>query len=258
MGIVEGLTEFLPVSSTGHLIIVNHFLEFKEPFASLFEIVIQMGAILSVLIYFRRRFNPLEMDEVGRMELFAIIVKTCVAVFPALALGALFGGKIKDLLFNPVTVALALLIGGILLVLIEKLKSPGKAVFNELSSIDLRTAFLIGVFQCLALVPGTSRSAATIIGAMILGCSRKSAAEFSFYLAVPTLSAASVYSIYKHHEAVTASEWGALGVGFAVSFIVALASIAFLMKYIQKHDFVIFGYYRIALAVLVLIFCSGK
>lgn len=253
MGIVEGITEFLPISSTGHLIIVNHFIEFKEPFASMFEVVIQLGAILSVIAYFHRRLNPMAGSQEKREEVLTLWKKTIVGVVPAIIIGGTLGKKISEHLFNPAVVAGALIVGGIILIILEKYKKTER--ITKISEITYRMALYIGLIQCLAMVPGTSRAAATIIGAMLLGATRTTAAEFSFFLAIPTMFAASAYSLMKHFTSMTPIEWQALAVGFIVSFIVALIVISMFMNYIRKNDFQVFGYYRIVLGILVIIFC---
>jgi undecaprenyl-diphosphatase len=251
LGIVEGLTEFLPISSTGHLILVNRFVDFTGGFAETFDIVIQVGAILSVIVFFRHRLWPAGGwgTEEGRAVL-DLWKKTIAGVVPALIIGGLLGKHIQKLLFNPLTVALALLAGGIILILIERRHKT--ASINTISRMSYRTAFCIGLIQCLAMIPGTSRSAATIIGAMLLGASRVVAAEFSFFLAIPTLIAASCYALIKHPVSFGGDQFLLLSVGFVVSFLVALVVIAGLMRYITRRDFQPFGYYRIVLGVLVL------
>jgi undecaprenyl-diphosphatase len=249
LGIVEGLTEFLPISSTGHLIIVNHFLGFSGEFANAFDIIIQLGAILAVVVYFRKKILSFG-NAKERAKTFDIYKKVIVAVIPAIIIGALLGGKIQDALFNPLTVAVMLIIGGILILLIERKQIKSK--IDSISSLTYKTAFFIGLIQCLALIPGTSRSAATIIGAILLGASRLVATEFSFYLAIPTIVAASAYSMLKLGVTLTKSDMIFLAVGLIVSFLVAFAVIAWLMNYIKKHDFKGFGYYRIVLGVIIL------
>ena len=255
LGLVEGFTEFLPVSSTGHLIIVNKWLSFSPSFTAMFDVVIQLGAILAVIILFWKKLSPFAKDPIQKSTTLNLLnlqiwFKTILAVVPALILGVLFADSIEEKLFNPITVALALVIGGVILILIERKQASSSAVFT--SAITYRTAFLIGLFQCLAMIPGTSRSAATIIGAMLLGASRSAAVEFSFFLAIPTIVAASAYSLLKHGSAMTGSEFVILAVGFMVSFLTAWTVIKFFLKYIQTHDFKVFGYYRIALGLLVL------
>lgn len=249
LGVVEGITEFLPISSTGHLILVNEFLGFEEHFEAMFDVVIQLGAILSVVVYFWRRLWPAR-DAVGRARTLDLWKKTIAGVAPALVIGGLLGSKVEELLFNPTVVAVALVVGGILLIVIESRKR--QASVDDIAQLTYRTAILIGLIQCIAMVPGTSRSAATIIGAMLLGLSRLAAAEYSFFLAIPTMTAASAYSLLKSAHAVSALEWQALAVGFVVSFLVAWAVIAAFMRFIQTNDFRPFGWYRIALGVAVL------
>lgn len=254
LGIVEGLTEFLPVSSTGHLIIVNEFVDFTGGFAKMFDIVIQLGAILSVIVYFWHKLIPFghSKTQLEKSQIWDIWKKTIVGVFPALVLGATLGKHIQEYLFNPITVALALLIGGIALIVLERRKM--QVQITSLASLSYRTAFFIGIVQCLAMIPGTSRSAATIIGAMLLGASRVVAAEFSFFLAIPTMFAASAYSLLKTGANLSMIQIQLLAIGFIVSFLVAWIVIAVFMKFISKRDFKPFGYYRIILGILILIY----
>lgn len=251
LGIVEGITEFLPISSTGHLIIVNQFTGFTGPFANMFDVVIQLGAILSVVVYFRQRLIPTANNISSKNHrIFDLWKKTLVGVIPALAIGALIGNYIEELLFNTTVVAIALIVGGLILLYIEK-KRPSFRI-SSIEQLSYRTAIIIGLIQCLAMVPGTSRSAATIIGAMLLGASRVVAAEFSFFLAIPTMVAASGYTLLKSGMLLTSQELLVVGFGFFVSFIVAWMVIAGFMNYVSKRDFKPFGYYRIVLGILVL------
>jgi undecaprenyl-diphosphatase len=254
LGIVEGITEFLPVSSTGHLILVNHFVAFDERFTKMFDIVIQFGAILSVVVYFRTRLFTFSREGGSFLQSQTAVLwkKAIVGVLPAIVIGGVLGKRIQESLFNPATVAVALVLGGIALILLESRKNREK-IFS-ISMLDYKTVLLIGFIQCLAMIPGTSRSAATIIGAMILGCSRIVAAEFSFFLAIPTLFAATGYSLLKMGLSLSAEEVIVLVVGFVVSFIVALLVIAAFMKYISSRDFKPFGYYRIILGGAILLF----
>ncbi len=254
LGIVEGLTEFLPVSSTGHLIIVSEFINFTGDFAKMFDIVIQMGAILAVVVYFWERLIPFGRRKTvsEKAATWDIWKKTIVGVFPAIVLGAILGDYIEEKLFNPLTVAVTLLVGGIILIIIESRKVRVK--FNSIAQLSYQTAFFIGLIQCLAMIPGTSRSAATIIGAILLGSSRVAAAEFSFFLAIPTLFAASGYSLLKSGMALNTAQIQGLIIGFVVSFLVAWLVIAGFMKYITRKDFKLFGYYRIFLGVFILIY----
>ncbi|HCE43947.1 MAG TPA: undecaprenyl-diphosphatase [Lentisphaeria bacterium] len=253
MGIVEGITEFLPISSTGHLIIVEQFLKFDKQFADMFEIVIQLGAVLSVVVYFHRRLNPFVHEPEKRKETLELWKKTIAGVVPALIIGGILGKKISEHLFNPLVVSIALIVGGVILIAIESFRKKER-IFS-VTEITYGFAIAVGFIQCLAMVPGTSRSAATIIGAMLLGATRGTAAEFSFFLAIPTMVAASAYSLMKHASHMSLIEGEALAVGFVVSFLVAWAVIAVFMNYIRKNDFKPFGYYRIILGILVLIFC---
>lgn len=251
LGIVEGVTEFLPISSTGHLIIVNQWISFDPGFTKLFDIVIQLGAIIAVMVYFWDRIWPLGKDKEKNKDIWRIWFKVVVGVLPALAIGAVFASKIEEKLFDPLVVAAMLILGGAVLVWLESRKK--QATINSIKSVGYKTALCIGFIQCLAMVPGTSRSAATIIGAMLLGASRVVAAEFSFFLAIPTMLAATVYSLKKYDAVINDAQMLILVVGFIVSFLVAFGVVRFLMNYIQKHDFKKFGYYRIALGVLVLL-----
>lgn len=256
-GIVQGVTEFLPVSSTGHMIIVDEFLKMKEEFAEMFEIVIQLGSILSVVVYFRNRIFPFGRNDDGkltfRMPGGGLYWKTLTALVPALVIGGLFASKITTYLYNSITVAIALIVGGIVLIVADRAESKLERS-TDMASLSYRQAFGIGCIQCLAMIPGTSRSASTIVGGMFLGCSRTLAAEFSFYLAIPTMCAASAYSLLKHAHAMTSTQWIALGIGFTTAFFVAWGVIALFMAYIRKHDFRVFGYYRILLGAVVLAF----
>jgi undecaprenyl-diphosphatase len=254
LGIVEGITEFLPVSSTGHLIIVNQFVNFTdESFAKMFDIVIQLGAILAVVVYFWNRLWPFGASKSGaeRSATISTWKKVLAGLVPAVIIGGALGHKIEEKLFNPMIVAGALIIGGIIIIIVESRKRSSR--FTDIASISYGTAVAIGFCQCLAMIPGTSRSAATIIGAMLLGASRIAAAEFSFFLAIPTMAAATVYSLWKHHASITIHQIELTAVGFLVSFVVAWAVIAAFMNYIRKNDFRPFGYYRLALGALVII-----
>lgn len=260
LGIVEGITEFLPISSTGHMIIVEHFIKLSDNavFTKSFEVIIQLGAILSVLVYFRKKLWPFVNDKAEKAQKLALWAKVIVAVLPAVVLGLLFDDLIDQYLFNPITVSIALIFYGVVLIVLESRKrDDSKIKLNSVTDIGFKTAILIGSFQCLAMVPGTSRSAATIIGAMLLGSSRFAAAEFSFFLAIPTMIGASGLKIFKNGLAFTPAEWVTLGVGFVVSYIVAYFVIKVFMSYISKHDFKVFGYYRIVVGIVVLVLLSA-
>lgn len=258
LGVVEGITEFLPVSSTGHLILVNEWISFTKEFTAIFDIFIQLGAILAVLVYFRARLFPFsknknKMEKKNSLQLW---YKAIIGVIPALFVGALFGKVISTKLFNPMVVATALFVGGIILILVEKRKSYAEV--NTVVGISYGKAFMVGVIQCLSMIPGTSRSAATIIGAMLLGTSRVAAVEFSFFLAIPTIFAASAYSFLKIGFHFSSHELVLLAIGFITSFFVAWLLIAGFMSYISKHNFKPFGYYRIILGFIVLLYFSQR
>jgi undecaprenyl-diphosphatase len=248
LGIIEGLTEFLPVSSTGHLIIANEFLSFDEAFTKLFDVFIQLGAILAVLVEFRKTLLPGKLNPTKPWAL--LWSKVLVAVLPFLAVGFLFRDLAQERLFNPVVVAVALAFWGAAIIALERFKPAPKV--ESLAGLGYGRALLIGLCQCLAIVPGTSRSAVTILGAVFLGLSRGAAVEFSFFLAIPSLGAASLYVLWKSGLSMTGREAALLGTGFAVSFIVAWAVIKFFMGWIGKRGFTAFGVYRIALAALVI------
>ena len=251
LGIVEGLTEFLPVSSTGHLILVNQWLSFSEEFTVLFDVFIQMGAILAVIIYFWKDIFPRDPRLLFEQSYLNFWFKIIIAFLPAVIFGLLFADFIEERLFNVTTVSISLFAGGILLLFLDRKKRKGHLF--SVQEMPYKTALFIGIFQCIAMVPGTSRSAATIIGALVLGCSRKLAAEFSFYLAIPTILGASVYSLMKNPAHLSLNNILILATGFAVSFVIAMGVIKFLMNFIKKHSFVIFGYYRIVLAVILFV-----
>lgn len=253
IAIIEGLTEFLPISSTGHMIIASSFLGIeKDAFTKLFEVAIQLGAILSVVVLYWKRFFPLT-----RWNFY---FKLIVAVIPALVLGFLFSNKIDELLESPLTVSITMLVGGFVLLFIDQLFKTPAAIETE-EKISLAKAFMIGIWQCLAMIPGTSRSAASIIGGMQQKLTRNLAAEFSFFLAVPTMAAATGHKLlkaFKENPEMLKDKHNllALGLGNLVAFAVALLAIKFFIGFLQKHGFRLFGWYRIivgtALLVLVL------
>ena len=258
-GIVEGITEWLPVSSTGHLILLGELcpLKVSEAFSEMFDVVIQLGAILAVIVLFFRKLNPFALSKspAEKKNTWGLWFRVCVAVIPSAIVGILLDDWLDEHLYNYVTVAIALVVYGILFILIEKLKPADTARVTDVSGIDYKLAFLIGAFQMLALIPGTSRSGSTILGAMLLGCARSAAAEFSFFMAIPTMLGASLLKVVKlfaEGVTVTPLEWGILAVGCISAFLVSLAAIRFLMDFVKKHSFASFGWYRIALGVLVL------
>ncbi len=258
-GIVEGITEWLPVSSTGHLILLGEIcpLDVSEAFFEMFDVVIQLGAILAVVVLFWGKLNPFSpaKSHVEKKGTWRLWLHVCIAVVPSAVIGLLLDDWLDQHLYNYVTVAVALVVYGVLFILIEKLKPASKATVSSVESIDYKLAFLIGAFQMLALIPGTSRSGSTILGAMLLGCSRGAAAEFSFFMAIPTMLGASALKVVKiaaNGVALTATEWGVLAVGCVSAFAVSLCTIKFLMDFVKKHSFASFGVYRIALGILVL------
>lgn len=243
--IVEGLTEFLPISSTGHMILLSHLLgNGEDEFTKTFEIFIQLGAILAIVFLYAKRFL-FQPD---------IYVKLFVAFLPSAILGFLFYKIIKTYLFNHWVVAVSLIVGGIVLIILDKRLHQGEQKEGELADMPLKTALFIGLFQCISMVPGVSRAAATIIGGMVNGLSKKSAAEFSFLLAIPTMAAASGYDLLKFEGSFTGEQWIMLGIGFVVAFVTAIAAVLWFVKLLEKHGFTGFGWYRIAIGVLFLIF----
>ena len=258
-GIVEGITEWLPVSSTGHLILLGELcpLAVSPAFSEMFDVVIQLGAILAVIVLFFGKLNPFAPSKspVEKKKTWGLWFRVCVAVIPSAVIGVLLDDWLDEHLYNYVTVAVTLVIYGILFILIEKFKPADKARVTDVGGIDYKLAFLIGAFQVLSLIPGTSRSGSTILGAMLLGCTRSAAAEFSFFMAIPTMLGASLLKVVKlalEGVTVTALEWGILAVGCVSAFLVSLAAIRFLMDFVKKHSFASFGWYRIALGVLVM------
>ena len=261
LSLVEGLTEFIPVSSTGHMIIMEHFLKLSENtnFVSAFQIIIQLGAILSVVVYFWDRIYPFSkrISESKKKDIIEMWIKIVVAVLPAVILGLLFDDIIEKYFFNPITVSIMLIIYGIILILIESRKIKRDKI-KSISELSISTAFRIGLFQCLAMIPGTSRSAATIIGGVLLGLNRVLATEFSFFLAIPTMIGASSLKIIKMGNVLSKYEWFLIILGFILSFITAFLVIKVFLDYIKKNDFKIFGYYRIVLGIIILtLFFTG-
>ncbi len=256
LGIVQGITEWLPVSSTGHLILVEEFIKFKlsEVFVSTFFVVIQFGSILAVVFLFFRKLNPFDGNKtiVERKETLSLWTKIIVASVPLGIIGFLFDDIIESALYNPTTVSLMLIIYGVLFIVVESRRRKPK--IKEFTQLSYTTAIFIGMFQMLALVPGTSRSGATILGAVLLGSSRYIAAEFSFFLAMPAMLGASGYKLIKSGFVFSGLEWLALGVGSLVAFVVSIFAIKFFMNFIKKNNFKIFGFYRILLGIIVLVY----
>ena len=258
-GIIEGITEWLPISSTGHLILLDEVLTLKvsEAFYEMFQVVIQLGAILAVIVLFFKKLNPLDPRKKKRQKemTWALWVKVIAAVFPSAVLGLLLDDWMDAHLYNYVVVALMLIVYGIAFIVVERRNAGAQPRVNTVHGIDLRTALLIGCFQCLSLIPGTSRSGATILGAILLGVSRSAAAEFSFFLAIPTMLGASALKLVKfigEGAKATGLEISVLLVGCIVSFIVSMMVIRALMDYVRKSSFSLFGAYRIILGIMVL------
>ena len=269
LGIIEGITEWLPVSSTGHMILFDSFWpmdpsQYKggQAFIDLFLVVIQLGAILAVLVLYRHKLNPWSRRKTlpQRRATWSLWGKVIVGVIPAGIAGVLLDDFLFEHLYNAVTVAVALIVYGVAFLFLENRRRSPRV--RSVDALDYKTAVLIGCFQALSIIPGTSRSGSTILGAMILGCARGPAAEFSFFLAIPTMLGASALQVFKYFLdygfGFTSFEVAVLVLGMAVAFIVSVAAIRGLMKFVQKHDFKPFGWYRIALGalVLVLFFCN--
>ncbi len=255
MGIVEGLTEFLPISSTGHLILAGELLNFLDhDKRQVFEISIQTGAIFAViLVYWQKiRTTLVELPTQVRAQKFALNV--LIGFLPAVVLGLLFGKVIKAHLFTPVVVATTFIVGGFIILWAEKRQAAGGTAVRvfDADDMDWKDALKVGLVQCLAMVPGTSRSGATIIGGMLLGLSRKAATDFSFYLAIPTLVGAGVYSLYKERALLSMADVPLFAVGLVVSFLSAWVCVRWLLRFIATHSFVGFAYYRIAFGIVVL------
>lgn len=279
LSIVEGVTEFLPVSSTGHLILVNEFVKLEpEGFSNAFNIIIQLGAILSVVVIYFRRLNPWDREKTERyfpknydklngqsrfyfrlthpdkktIELWERVI---VGILPAMVLGLLFDDFIDEHLFNPMVVATMLLVWGLIIIFVEKRNNGNKGFrLDNIAMVSYKTVLAIGFFQTLAMIPGTSRSAATIMGAMILGLSRSAAAEFSFFLAIPTMLGATLLKVIKNFGGFSAYQWLLILLGMVLSFLVAYFVIKKFMAYIRNNDFIPFGIYRIILAIIVFIY----
>ncbi|CDB23525.1 undecaprenyl-diphosphatase 1 [Clostridium sp. CAG:557] len=260
IGIVQGITEWLPISSTGHMILLDEFIKLNvtKSFLDMFLVVIQLGSILAVIYLYFNRLNPFSKgkNEQEKKETFSLWLKVVVGCIPAAVVGFLFDDFIHEKLYSPTTVALTLILYGILFIIVENQKK--NYPLNKLNKLNYKTAFLIGIFQVLALIPGTSRSGATIIGASILGASRSVAAEYSFFLAIPVMFGASGFKFLKYVLKVGMSfsitESLILVFGMLSAFFVSVWAIKFLMNYIKKHDFKAFGYYRIILGIIVLLY----
>ena len=254
MGIVEGLTEFLPISSTGHLILAGALLGFDDDKAKVFDIAIQTGAIFAVILVYWQKIRSTLIALPNEKQAQQFTLNVLVAFFPAVILGLLFGKAIKEHLFTPVVVASAFIVGGFIILWAENRQKRNTAVvrIHEVELMSTMDALKVGLVQCLAMIPGTSRSGATIIGGMLLGLSRKAATDFSFYLAIPTLIGAGAYSLFKDRALLSMADAPMFGVGLLFSFLSAWLCIRWLLRYIASHDFVPFAWYRIAFGIVVL------
>jgi undecaprenyl-diphosphatase len=257
LGIVEGLTEFLPVSSTGHLILATELLGYDAQKWAVFNIAIQPGAILAIVVLYWRTFMDVLTGMFrGSPTAFAFIRNLLVAFFPAVVLGLALGDQIDALLENANVVAWALIIGGFAILAVERFAKPVEA--GGVANVSLKQSVMIGLVQCLAMIPGVSRSGATILGAMSFGIDRKTAAEFSFFLAVPTLTGATVLQLFKHRDAISADSMGLIGIGFVVSFVVAIAVVKGFLAVVTRFGFGPFAWYRIVAGVAALIWLGQR
>ncbi len=258
LGIVEGITEWLPISSTGHMLLVDEFihLQMSESFKEMFFVVIQLGAIIAVVVMFWNKIFPFRFKEqpVVQKDIFQMWFKVVAACIPTGILGVLFDDFLEAHFGHPVSIAVMLIVYGIAFIIIENWNKKRTPAVSSIDELSYKTAFLIGLFQSLAMIPGTSRSGATIIGALLLGVSRTTAAEFTFFLAIPTMLGASVFKLAKFGFSFTGAEMLVLFIGMITAFVVSVFVIKFLMDYIRKHDFKVFGWYRIILGAIVLLY----
>ena len=257
LGIVEGITEWLPVSSTGHLILVGDLLApgMTDEFMEMFNVVIQLGAIMAVGVSYFHKLNPFSPKKTQKQKLLTwqMWIKVMIACLPAAVIGLLFNDILDQLFYKPLPVAIMLIVYGVLFIVIENRNKGQIPAVTKISLLTISQLLWIGFFQMLALIPGTSRSGATIIGALLIGVSREVAAEFTFFLAIPVMFGASLLKLIKFGLAFTAVEFGLLMLGCVVSFVMSIIAIKFLMGYIKKNDFKVFGYYRIVLGAIIII-----
>lgn len=267
IGIIEGITEWLPVSSTGHMLLFDEFIPLMatESFKNTFFVVIQLGAILAVVTVFFKKMMPIEVRSIApanaqtkkklafKNDALMLWAKVIVAVLPSAVIGLFFDDLLEELFGSPISISVMLIVYGIAFIVVEKLSVHRTPKCDSIDSVTFSTAFIIGCFQVLSLIPGTSRSGATIIGALIIGVSRSAAAEFTFFLAVPTMLGASLLKILKLGAPLTGAEITALVVGMAVAYAVSLITVKFLMGFVKKHSFTVFGCYRIVLGAIVIL-----
>lgn len=267
LGIIQGITEWLPISSTGHMLLANTFLNLKQDkaFMDMFIVVIQLGSILAVVALYFNKLNPFSRakSRAERFATFQLWFKVLVAVLPVGVIGLLVDDWVTDHFYTPTVIAIALIFYGVLFILLERRNRTVRPRIRSFEQLSYRTAFCIGMVQLLAIIPGTSRSGSTILGAMLFSCSRFVATEFSFFMAIPVMFGASGYKLLKFIlktgvSSITGAQWGLLLIGSAVAFLVSLFAIKFLMTFIRKHDFTAFGWYRIGLGILVLLFFGAR
>lgn len=257
LGIVEGITEWLPVSSTGHLILVGDLLQpgLSDAFMEMFNVVIQLGAIMAVVVLYFHKLNPFSPRKSRRQQMLTwqMWIKVVIASLPAAVVGLIFDDYLDAIFYKPFPVAVMLIVYGILFIVIENKNKDAVPQVTKISQLSIKMLLWIGVFQMLAMIPGTSRSGATIIGALMIGVARDTAAEFTFFLAIPVMFGASFLKLLKFGFHFTGQEFGLLMLGCIVSFGVSVVAIKFLMGYIKKHDFKVFGYYRIILGAVIIV-----
>ena len=267
LGIIQGITEWLPISSTGHMILADTFLQLQQPkdFMDMFYVVIQLGSILAVVVLYFNKLNPFSRakSRAERLSTFQLWFKVIVAILPIGVIGLLVDDWVTEPFYTPTVIAIALIFYGVLFILLEKRNHRVKPRIRNFEQLSYRTAVCIGILQLLAIIPGTSRSGSTILGAMLLSCSRFVATEFSFFMAIPVMFGASGYKILKFIlktglASITGFQWGLLLIGSLVAFVVSLFAIKFLMNFIRKHDFTAFGWYRIVLGIIVILFFGAK
>ncbi len=250
LGLIEGLTEFIPVSSTGHLLLAAHFLGFEST-GKAFEVLIQLGAVLAVITVYARRLWSVFSTAHRDPKAFRFIVAVTVAFLPAVVIGVLAHDFIKRVLFeSPMLIAIMLILGGFILLFVDRLRIAPK--YDDAMEVPLGAALKIGFFQCLAMVPGVSRSGATIVGALLLGVSKRAAAEFSFFLSMPTMAGAFAYDLYKNRDALGSAALGEIAVGFVVAFVVGIVVVRWVLGYISNHGYALFGWWRIIVGTLAL------
>ena len=257
LGIVEGITEWLPVSSTGHLILVGNVLKpsMSDAFMEMFDVVIQLGAIMAVVVLYFHKLNPFSprKSHTQKMLTWQMWIKVLIGSVPAGIVGILFNDILDEIFYKPLPVAIMLIVYGVLFIVVEKHNAGKKPSVTKISQLSVQMLLWIGFFQMLALIPGTSRSGATIVGALLIGVSREVAAEFTFFLAIPAMFGASLLKLIKFGFHFTGAEFGLLMLGCIVSFGLSVIAIKFLMGYIKQHDFKVFGYYRIVLGALIIL-----